>query len=73
MSPASVPSLGARIRQERLAKGVSLRALAREIGVSASLVSQIETGKSQPSVSTLYAITTALSISVESLFDGVRR
>ena len=70
MSPASVPSLGARIRQERLAKGVSLRALAREIGVSASLVSQIETGKSQPSVSTLYAITTALSISVESLFDG---
>src|SRR4051794_14895266 len=62
--------MGARIRQARLAKGVSLRALAREIGVSASLVSQIETGKSQPSVSTLYAITTALSISVESLFDA---
>lgn len=49
---------------------MSLRALAREVGVSPSLVSQIETGKSQPSVSTLYAITTALSISVESLFDG---
>jgi len=65
-----VPPVGARIRQARLAKGVSLRALAREIGVSASLVSQIETGKSQPSVSTLYAITTALSISVESLFDA---
>ena len=70
MSPAAVPPVGARIRQARLAKGVSLRALAREIGVSASLVSQIETGKSQPSVSTLYAITTALSISVESLFDA---
>jgi len=68
--PAAVPPVGARIRQARLAKGVSLRALAREIGVSASLVSQIETGKSQPSVSTLYAITTALSISVESLFDA---
>jgi transcriptional regulator with XRE-family HTH domain len=49
---------------------MSLRALAREIGVSASLVSQIETGKSQPSVSTLYAITTALGISVEALFDA---
>jgi quercetin dioxygenase-like cupin family protein/DNA-binding XRE family transcriptional regulator len=49
---------------------MSLRALARKIGVSASLVSQIETGKSQPSVSTLYAITTALSIPVESLFDA---
>ncbi|MGW2829915.1 helix-turn-helix domain-containing protein [Streptomyces sp. NPDC001286] len=70
MSAAAVPPVGARIRQARLAKGVSLRALAREIGVSASLVSQIETGKSQPSVSTLYAITTALSISVESLFDA---
>ncbi|MCH5670762.1 helix-turn-helix domain-containing protein [Streptomyces gilvus] len=70
MSPAAVPPVGARIRQARLARGVSLRALAREIGVSASLVSQIETGKSQPSVSTLYAITTALSISVESLFDA---
>ncbi|MHC3467712.1 helix-turn-helix domain-containing protein [Streptomyces sp. 7R007] len=70
MSPADVPPVGARIRQARLARGVSLRRLAREVGVSASLVSQIETGKSQPSVSTLYAITTALSISVESLFEA---
>jgi transcriptional regulator with XRE-family HTH domain len=65
-----VPAVGARIRQARLERGLGLRALAREVGVSASLVSQIETGKSQPSVSTLYAITTALGISVESLFDG---
>ncbi|MBZ3905252.1 MULTISPECIES: helix-turn-helix domain-containing protein [Streptomyces] len=70
MSPAAAPPVGARIRQARLARGMSLRALARDVGVSASLVSQIETGKSQPSVSTLYAITTALSISVESLFDS---
>ncbi|MFF5979807.1 helix-turn-helix domain-containing protein [Streptomyces olindensis] len=70
MSPAVVPPVGARIRQARLERGRSLRALAREVGVSASLVSQIETGKSQPSVSTLYAITTALGISVESLFDA---
>jgi transcriptional regulator with XRE-family HTH domain len=58
-----VPSVGARIRRARLERGLGLRALAREVGVSASLVSQIETGKSQPSVSTLYAITT------ESLFE----
>ncbi|WP_405727469.1 XRE family transcriptional regulator [Streptomyces sp. NBC_00028] len=69
MPPADVPPVGARIRQARQERGVSLRALAREVGVSASLVSQIETGKSQPSVSTLYAITTALGISVESLFE----
>lgn len=70
MSAAVVPPVGARIRQARLERGTSLRALAREVGVSASLVSQIETGKSQPSVSTLYAITTVLGISVESLFDA---
>ncbi|MBC9730607.1 helix-turn-helix domain-containing protein [Streptomyces sp. TRM68367] len=70
MSPAAVPPVGARIRAARLERGTSLRALAREIGVSASLVSQIETGKSQPSVSTLYAITTALGISIETLFDA---
>jgi transcriptional regulator with XRE-family HTH domain len=70
VSAAVVPPVGARIRQARLERGTSLRALAREVGVSASLVSQIETGKSQPSVSTLYAITTVLGISVESLFDA---
>jgi transcriptional regulator with XRE-family HTH domain/quercetin dioxygenase-like cupin family protein len=70
VSPVVVPPVGARIRQARTARGMSLRGLAREIGVSASLISQIETGKSQPSVSTLYAITTALSIPVESLFDA---
>ncbi|WP_037640267.1 helix-turn-helix domain-containing protein [Streptomyces bicolor] len=70
MPPVAVPPVGARIRQARLERGTSLRALAREIGVSASLISQIENGKSQPSVSTLYAITTALGISVESLFDA---
>ena len=70
MSSVVVPPVGARIRRARTARGVSLRGLAREIGVSASLISQIETGKSQPSVSTLYAITTALSIPVESLFGA---
>lgn len=68
MSPSAVPPIGERIRHERMRKGVSARGLAREIGVSASLISQIETDKSQPSVSTLYAITTALGISVEDIF-----
>jgi transcriptional regulator with XRE-family HTH domain len=63
-----VPSLGARLRQGRLRRGLSLRRLAADVGVSASAISQIETGKSRPSVSTLYAMTTALGISLESLF-----
>jgi DNA-binding XRE family transcriptional regulator/quercetin dioxygenase-like cupin family protein len=65
----SVARVGERIRMERQRQGVSLRSLARTVGVSASFVSQIETGKCQPSVNTLYAITTALGISVEEVFE----
>ena len=70
MSPRPVPRVGERLREARQRRGVTVRSLARELGVSASLVSQIETGKSQPSVSTLYAMTTALGISVEDVFTG---
>jgi transcriptional regulator with XRE-family HTH domain len=68
MAASDVPWLGPRIREERAKRGISLRALARDVGVSASMISQIETAKSQPSVSTLYAITNALGVSVEDLF-----
>jgi transcriptional regulator with XRE-family HTH domain/quercetin dioxygenase-like cupin family protein len=64
-----VPPIGERLREERIRRGLSVRGLARDVGVSASLISQIETEKSKPSVSTLYAITTALGISIEDLFD----
>jgi len=67
-----VPPIGARLRAARHAQGRSVRGLARDIGVSASLISQIETDKSSPSVSTLYAITTALDISIEDLFGEPR-
>ena len=68
MSQPTAPPLGRRIRAERTRRGMSVRGLARDIGVSPSLISQIETDKSQPSVSTLYAITTALNVTIESLF-----
>jgi transcriptional regulator with XRE-family HTH domain len=71
MAASDVPSLGLRIREERLRRGVSLRALARDVGVSASMISQIETGKAQPSVGTLYAITTALGMSIQDVFGAV--
>ena len=64
MPGTDVPWLGRRIRAERVRQGMSLRGLAREVGVSASMISQIETAKSQPSVSTLYAITSTLGISI---------
>jgi DNA-binding XRE family transcriptional regulator/quercetin dioxygenase-like cupin family protein len=46
-----------------------LRELARRLSVSPSLISQIELGKVNPSVATLYAMTTALDMSLDSLFS----
>lgn len=63
-------NMGERIRAERERQGISLRALARDVGVSASMISQIENGKSRPSVSTLYAITTALGLPMQDVFGG---
>src|SRR6188472_2945429 len=70
MGDPKVPPIGPRIRDERERRNVTIRALARVLGVSPSLISQIETGKSQPSVSTLYSITSALGMSLEDLFDA---
>jgi len=64
--------LGERLRSERESHGISLRELARRIGVSPSLISQIETGKVHPSVSTLYSLAAELGASVDHLLfeDG---
>ncbi|MDX1891218.1 helix-turn-helix domain-containing protein [Mycolicibacterium sp. 050158] len=61
--------LGRRLKAIRLQAGVSLRELARQADVSPSLVSQIENGKSQPSVATLYAFSQLLNVSIDELFE----
>lgn len=67
-SAAATSPLGQRLRKERDRLGLSLRELARRLEVSPSLVSQIETGKIQPSVRTLYAIVSELGVSLDELF-----
>lgn len=59
--------IGARLRHERQTRGMSLRSVAQSLGVSASLISQVETGKTQPSVATLFALASLMSISVDDL------
>ncbi|MDP9843024.1 helix-turn-helix domain-containing protein [Streptosporangium lutulentum] len=59
--------LGTRLRTARLAKGRTLRTVATAAGISPSLLSQVETGKSQPSVSTLYSLVTHLGLSIDEL------
>jgi transcriptional regulator with XRE-family HTH domain/quercetin dioxygenase-like cupin family protein len=58
-----------RLREARERSGLSLRQLAKRLDISASALSQIETGKSRPSVRTLYAVVSELGISLDELFD----
>ena len=57
--------LGRRLREARLTHGASLRAVAAAVGISPSMLSQVENGKILPSVATLYAIVTHLGVSVD--------
>lgn len=59
--------LGHRLRVAREQKNIGLRELARRLGVSASLISQIETGKTEPSINTLFAIVSELELSVNEI------
>jgi transcriptional regulator with XRE-family HTH domain len=63
-------ALGPRLRAIRVRRGISLRELARRLELSPSSISQIETGKMQPSVRTLYAFVAEFGVTVdEVLFD----
>ena len=62
--------LGPRLRLAREQRQLSVRELARRIGCSASLVSQIERGVSVPSVGVLYSLATELDTSLDHLLFG---
>jgi transcriptional regulator with XRE-family HTH domain len=66
-------ALGSRIRAERHATGMTVRALATRTGLSPSLISQVERGRATPSVASLWAIATELGISIADLFNDPER
>ncbi len=59
--------MGDRLRAARRRRHLSLRDLAGRLGLSPSLISQVETGRARPSVSTLYAIANELGVSLDEL------
>ena len=61
--------LGMRLRDARQNAKLSLRELARRVDVSASLVSQVELGRTSPSVGTLYALVSELGLSLDELMQ----
>src|SRR5260370_24573101 len=62
--------LGPRLRLVRTSRQLSVRELARRVGCSASLISQIERGVSVPSVGVLYSLATELGSSLDYLLFG---
>ena len=66
----TLDGIGDRLREERVRAGISQRELARRLGLSASMISQIESGLSKPSVGTLYAIVTELNLSLDRVIRG---
>jgi transcriptional regulator with XRE-family HTH domain len=64
------PELGARIRAAREEAGLSVRGLARQVGISASLLPQVERGRAQPSVATLWALVGELGLSLDAMFTA---
>lgn len=57
--------IGQRLKQARTAAGLSLRALAAQVGLSAMAISKYETGKAMPSSPVLLSLAKALGVSVE--------
>lgn len=67
------PEIGERLRERRHELALSLRELAGRLGVSPSLISQIERGRANPSVSTLYALVAELGVSLDEMLFNERR
>ena len=62
--------LAERVRDLRVAQGLSLEALAAKSGVSRSMISLVERGESSPTAVVLDKLATALGVVLASLFDA---
>jgi len=62
-------SIGLRIKQLRQAKGLNGRELAAASNISASFLSDIERGRTQPSLATIESLAKGLGITVAQIFE----
>ena len=72
-APPIEVDLGARIRALRLARGLTLRRLAADAGVTESFLSQVERGVASPSIASVQRIARALGQSIAELFAADER
>jgi transcriptional regulator with XRE-family HTH domain len=66
----TVTDVGRRIREAREASGLTLKAISDATGVSTSMLSLVERGRTSPSIGTLVAICDALDIPMARLFSA---
>jgi transcriptional regulator with XRE-family HTH domain len=66
-SPAVAVQVGTNVRRLRLAQGLTSGELARSAGISAAMLSRLESGDVSPSLETLAALADALGIAMASL------
>ena len=62
-------AFGANLKKLRLGKGYTLRAFALEAGIEHSQLSKIERGDINPTISTVLALSEALEISIQDIFE----
>ncbi|CAN5532041.1 XRE family transcriptional regulator [soil metagenome] len=70
-SVQATTSLGAKIRRARADRGLTLVDVAATTGLSVSMLSMLERGKSGVSIGSLVAVSSALGIAVGDLFHSV--
>jgi len=67
-----VSTLGARVRELRHDRGMTLKGLGREAGLSHPFLSQLERGLARPSVASVGRIARALDVPVSTLWTAPR-
>ena len=65
----TVMEIGIRIRELRKQRGMTLVGVAERTGLSASLLSMVERGRTSPSIGTLVAVARALGVHMSELFN----
>ncbi len=67
--PSTEINVGRRMRELRIERDLSIRALAEKSGLNVNTLSMIENAKTSPSVSTLQQVATALDVPINAFFE----
>ena len=72
-SSLDIPPIGENLKRERMEKHLSLGELSKQSGISKAMLSQIESGRVNPTLVTLWKTAHALNIDVSVLIEGKKQ